>query len=222
MTDAFARRQNGTADPASVLPGSRILPVLTVPSATTAAPLAEALVAGGARCVEVTLRTPAALEAVRTMAAHGGLCVGAGTVLTPEDAERAVEAGARFVLSPGYDAETVERCRLLGVPVMPGVATATEVQRALRDGVSTVKLFPAESLGGPAVIAALAAPFPGMRFVPTGGIGPARLPEYLGHPAVAAVGGSWMASAALLESNDWAQVRRLTAEAVAIGERGVS
>lgn len=137
--------------------------------------------------------------------------IGAGTVLT---AKRAVAAGARFVVSPGVDHEVVSRCRELGVPVLPGVATATEVMSALRCGLDTVKLFPAKPLGGTAMLRALAAPFPGVRFMPTGGIDTAALPGFLAEPAVLAVGGSWMATPALLERGDYAEIRRLTAEAV--------
>ncbi|WP_443064495.1 bifunctional 4-hydroxy-2-oxoglutarate aldolase/2-dehydro-3-deoxy-phosphogluconate aldolase [Streptomyces sp. NBC_00582] len=203
-----------STDLTAALSGTRILPVLTVPDAGTAAPLAEALAAGGARCAEVTFRTPDAEKALRAMAEHGGLTVGAGTVLTPEQAERAVAAGARFVLSPGFDAEVVDTCRDLGVPVVLGIATATELMQALRAGLTTVKLFPAEPLGGTWLLQALAAPFPQARFVPTGGIGPAHLSVYLSHPAVLAVGGSWMTAAGHLERRDYAEIRRLTAEAM--------
>ncbi|MFI5800022.1 bifunctional 4-hydroxy-2-oxoglutarate aldolase/2-dehydro-3-deoxy-phosphogluconate aldolase [Streptomyces sp. NPDC051677] len=199
---------------ADVLAGARIMPVLTVPDLATAAPLADALTAGGARCAEVTFRTPDAEQVLKAMAAHGGLAVGAGTILTPEQAERAVAAGADFVVSPGFDADVVETCRELGVPVVPGVATATELMDALRAGLDTVKLFPAEPLGGLRTLRALAAPFPGMRFVPTGGIDASRLPSYLADPAVLAVGGSWMATPAHLGRGDYAEIRRLTAEAV--------
>ncbi|GGR76665.1 hypothetical protein GCM10010269_14830 [Streptomyces humidus] len=203
-----------STDPAAVLAGARLLPVLTVPSTQAGGPLADALAAGGARCAEVTLRTPGAERVLREMAAHGGLIVGAGTVLTPEQAERAVAAGARFVVSPGFDEEVVAKCRELGVPVVPGVATATELMRALRAGLHTVKLFPAEPLGGPRTLRALAAPFPGVRFVPTGGIDASRMAAYLAEPAVLAVGGSWMAAPALLERGDHDEIRRLTADAV--------
>ncbi|WDF38874.1 bifunctional 4-hydroxy-2-oxoglutarate aldolase/2-dehydro-3-deoxy-phosphogluconate aldolase [Streptomyces sp. T12] len=203
-----------TASLAAALSGARILPVLTVPSATMAAPLADALAVGGARCAEVTFRTPDAEQVVKAMAAHGGLVVGAGTVLTTEQAERAVGAGARFVVSPGFDPEVMEKCRELGVPVVPGIATATELMRALRAGLDTVKLFPAEPLGGTSMLRALAAPFPRARFVPTGGIRPAHLSGYLSHPAVVAVGGTWMATAEHLERGDFAEIRKLTAEAV--------
>ncbi|MGW2650106.1 bifunctional 4-hydroxy-2-oxoglutarate aldolase/2-dehydro-3-deoxy-phosphogluconate aldolase [Streptomyces sp. NPDC001393] len=208
-----------TASVVSVLSGARILPVLTVPSVACAGPLADALTAGGARCAEVTFRTPDAEQVVKAMAAHGGLTVGAGTVLTSEQAERAVVAGARFVVSPGYDAEVVATCRELDVPVVPGVATATEVMRALRAGLDTVKLFPAEPLGGMGMLKALAAPFPRARFLPTGGIGPAHLPGYLAHPAVLAVGGSWMATTGHVERGDYDGIRRLTAEAVVRSRR---
>ncbi|MFF3142980.1 bifunctional 4-hydroxy-2-oxoglutarate aldolase/2-dehydro-3-deoxy-phosphogluconate aldolase [Streptomyces sp. NPDC057927] len=205
-----------TASFDSMLNGCRLLPVLTVPSTATAAPLADALAAGGARCAEVTFRTPDAEQVLKAMAAHGGLVVGAGTVLTPEQAERAVAAGARFVVSPGFDEEVVEKCRELGVPVVPGIATATELMHALRAGLDTVKLFPAEALGGLRTLRALAAPFPGMRFVPTGGIDASRLAAYLADPAVLAVGGRWMATPAHLESGAYAEIRRLTAEAVEV------
>jgi len=151
---------------AAVLAGSRLLPVLTVPSVASAGPLADALAAGGARCAEVTFRTPDAEQVVKAMAAHGALTVGAGTVLTAEQAERAVAAGARFLVSPGFDEEVIDKARELGVPVAPGVATATELMRALKAGVDTVKLFPAEPLGGTGMLRALAAPFPQARFVP--------------------------------------------------------
>ncbi|WP_242620814.1 bifunctional 4-hydroxy-2-oxoglutarate aldolase/2-dehydro-3-deoxy-phosphogluconate aldolase [Streptomyces sp. BK239] len=198
----------------AVLAGSRLLPVLTVASAASAGPLADALAEGGARCAEVTLRTPDAEQVLKAMGAHGALTVGAGTVLTPDQAERAVAAGARFLVSPGFDAEVVDKARELGVPVVPGVATATELMCALKAGLDTVKLFPAEPLGGTRTLRALAAPFPQARFVPTGGIGPDRLASYLAHPAVLAVGGSWMAAAGHLERGEYAEIRRLTAEAV--------
>ncbi|MGQ4365529.1 bifunctional 4-hydroxy-2-oxoglutarate aldolase/2-dehydro-3-deoxy-phosphogluconate aldolase [Streptomyces sp. SAS_272] len=203
-----------TTDLTGLLAEARIVPVLTVPDLGTAAPLARALAAGGARSAEVTFRTPDAEQVVKAMAAEGGLVVGAGTVLTAEQAERAVAAGARFLVSPGLDDEVLDAARALGVPVAPGVATATEVMRAVKAGIDTVKLFPAEPLGGRTMLRALAAPFPGVRFMPTGGIDSAALPGYLSEPAVLAVGGSWMVTPALLRSGDYAEIRRLTAEAV--------
>ncbi len=153
------------------------------------------------------------------MAAHGGLAVGAGTILDPEQAERAVAAGAAFIVSPGFDEDVVAKCRELGVPVVPGIATATELMRALRAGLDTVKLFPAEAIGGLRALRSLAAPFPGMRFMPTGGIGVDQLAGYLAEPAVLAVGGSWMATPAHLDAGAYPEIRRLTAEAVEVGGR---
>lgn len=201
-------------DPAHVLDGARIVPVLTVADPATAAPLADALTTGGARCAEVTFRTSGAEQVLKAMAAHGGLTVGAGTILTPEQAERAVAAGARFIVSPGLDDDVLATCRELGVPVLPGIATATELMRALRAGIDTVKLFPAEAIGGLRTLRALAAPFPGVRFVPTGGIGADLLAGYLAEPSVLAVGGSWMAAPTHLEHGDYAEISRLTADAV--------
>lgn len=194
--------------------GSGIIPVITLNSASAAEPLAEALAEGGIRCAEVTLRTPASEDALAAMARHGGLTVGAGTVLDPAQAERAVAAGARFIVAPGLDREVVTRCRELGVPHIPGIATASELMRALKLGAGTVKLFPAEQLGGLGLLGALAAPFPQVRFMPTGGIGPRQMPAYLAHPAVAAVGGSWITPADLLENGDFDAIRHLAAQAV--------
>ena len=139
-------------------------------------------------------------DAIALLAGDPRLTVGAGTVLNPADVDRALGAGAQFIVSPGFDAAVVRRCRELGVAVLPGVATPSEVMAALREGLDTVKLFPAQPLGGIRWLNALAAPFPGLRFVPTGGIGPAELAEYARHPAVTAVGGSWIAPRSLLRS----------------------
>lgn len=196
------------------LAGSRLLPVVVLGHARAAMPLATALRAGGLRCVEVTFRTDAAAEAIRAMAADPELLVGAGTVLTPAQVERAVEAGARFVVSPGFGPSVVRRCQELGVPAFPGVVTATEIQMALDAGLETVKFFPAEQLGGAATVQALAAPFRGVRFIPTGGINTGNLAGYLALPSVLAVGGSWMVAPDLLASENWAEVTRLTAAAV--------
>jgi 2-dehydro-3-deoxyphosphogluconate aldolase/(4S)-4-hydroxy-2-oxoglutarate aldolase len=198
----------------ALLSGTRIIPVITLHSAASAEPLAQALSDGGIRCAEVTLRTPASEDALRAMAEHPDLVVGAGTVLDAAQAERAVEAGARFVVSPGLDAGIADRCRALGVPYLPGTATAGELMHALKLGRTAVKLFPAEQLGGLDLLNALAAPFTQARFIPTGGISPERMPHYLAHPAVLAVGGSWITPAALLDSGDYDGIRRLAAQAV--------
>lgn len=197
---------------------ARVVPVVVVETATEADGLASALVAGGLKVAEVTFRTHAAIEAIRAMAARGDLLVGAGTVTTVEQADRAVEAGATFVVSPGLNPQVLQRCRQLGIPAFPGVATATEVMRAVQEGTEVVKLFPAEALGGLRMLSALAAPFPGVRFIPTGGIGPDNLAGYLRHPAVLAVGGSWMVAPALVRAHDWEQITRLAAEAVAVAD----
>jgi 2-dehydro-3-deoxyphosphogluconate aldolase / (4S)-4-hydroxy-2-oxoglutarate aldolase len=192
----------------------RVLPVVVLDDAAKAEPLAAALTEGGLPCAEVTFRTAAAAESIRIMATDPELLVGAGTVLTPAQVERAVDAGARFIVSPGFGPAVVRRSQELGVPVFPGVATATEIQMALDAGITTVKFFPAEQLGGVAMIKALAAPFRDVRFIPTGGVTTANLESYLAHPAVLAVGGTWMVAPDLLAAGDWAEVTRRTAAAV--------
>jgi 2-dehydro-3-deoxyphosphogluconate aldolase / (4S)-4-hydroxy-2-oxoglutarate aldolase len=205
-----------TEQPAlDVIRADRVVPVVVLADAAGAAPLADALAAGGLHCVEVTFRTDAAVEVIRAMAAaRPELVVGAGTVLTVAQAERAVDAGARFVVSPGFGPAVVRRCQELGVPVLPGVATATEIQMALDAGLEAVKFFPAEQLGGVEMVKALAAPFRGVRFVPTGGVNTGNLAAYLAVAAVLAVGGTWMVAADLLAAGDWAEVTRRTAAAV--------
>jgi 2-dehydro-3-deoxyphosphogluconate aldolase/(4S)-4-hydroxy-2-oxoglutarate aldolase len=193
----------------------RLVAVIALTDAGDAAALGAALLSGGLRCAEVTLRTPAALAAIAAMAALPGLVVGAGTVLTAEQAEQAVAAGARFVVSPGLSLPVLRRCRELGVPAIPGVLTPTEILAALAEGLDTVKFFPAEAGGGVAMIRALAAPFAGVRFIPTGGVSPENLASYLAVPAVLAVGGSWMVSPKVLAAGDWARVTELATAAVA-------
>ncbi len=198
----------------------RIVPVVVLDDAASAGPLAEALVAGGLPIAEVTLRTAAALDAIAAMAARDDLLVGAGTVLTAAQVDQAVDAGARFVVSPGTSRAVVERARQRGVAVLPGAVTATEIQAALELGIDAVKFFPAGTSGGPAAIKALAAPFGGVRFVPTGGVSAANLDDYLSIPSVLAVGGSWMVPQAAIREGDFDTVRRLTEDAVAaLGER---
>jgi 2-dehydro-3-deoxyphosphogluconate aldolase/(4S)-4-hydroxy-2-oxoglutarate aldolase len=202
-------------DVLAALAGHRIVPVVVLDDADDAAPLGRALVDGGLPVAEVTFRTAAAERAIGVLAERGDVLVGAGTVLTPEQVDRAVAAGARFVVSPGLSRAVVERCGEHGVLALPGAVTATEVQAALELGVSTVKFFPAGTSGGPAAIAALAAPFGHVRFVPTGGVGPANLRDYLDLPAVAAVGGSWMVPRARVAAGDVAGVAALVSDAVA-------
>ena len=204
------------ADLIAALDTDRILPVVVLDDPATAAPLAEALVHGGLSTVEITLRTGAAVDAIHTLAGRDGLLVGAGTVLTPAQVDAAVDAGAAFVVCPGFRRTVVERSLALGVPVLPGVATATEVMLALDAGVETVKFFPAEQLGGAAAVKALAGPFRDVRWVPTGGVHAGNLRSYLDMPAVLAVGGSWMVAPDLVAAGAWDEVARRTAEAVAL------
>ena len=199
----------------AVLAG-RVLPVVVLAESDSAAPLGEAILAGGLRCAEVTFRTPAAAAAIAAMSAgNPDLVVGAGTVLTVDQVDLALDAGARFVVSPGFGPAVVRRCQERQIPVFPGATTATEVQMALDAGLDTVKFFPAEAAGGVRMIEALAAPFPAVRFLPTGGIGPDNMASYLAIPSVAAVGGTWMVAPALVAAKDWAGITRLTRDAVA-------
>lgn len=192
-----------------------IVPVVVLDDATAAPPLAEALVAGGLPVAEVTFRTAAARDAIAAMATDPRMLVGAGTVLTTEQVDVAVEAGARFVVSPGFSESVVRHCLERGIPVFPGVATAGEVQRAFEAGLRIVKFFPAEAMGGLAALKAIGAPYAMMRFIPTGGIGPDTATGYLRHPAVVAVGGSWMVARPLMAEGRYDEITRLSAEAVA-------
>lgn len=181
----------------------RILPVLVVPSAHRAEPLARALLAGGLSSAEVTLRTADALDSIAAMAAVPGLTVGAGTVRTAAQVDDAAAAGAQFLVSPGLSAEVVRRARELDLTLVPGVITPSEVMAAVDWGLTTLKFFPAASAGGPGAVAALGAPFADVTFVPTGGITSESAASYLALPNVAAVGGSWMAPADLVTAGDW-------------------
>ena len=206
-------------DPLAALRSARIVPVVVVDDAADADPLAGALVAGGLPVAEVTFRTAAAQDSIRAMAERGDILVGAGTVLTPEQVDQAVAAGASYIVSPGLSRAVVERCGEHGVLVVPGAVTATEVQAALELGLSTVKFFPAATCGGAPAIAALAGPFGGVTFVPTGGIGPTNLQDYLSLPSVAAVGGSWMVPRDRVKAGDFEGITQLSAEAVALARR---
>ncbi len=203
-------------DTLGAISAQRVLPVVTIEDPAVVEELGRALAGGGAGAVEITLRTAAAVAAIEAFAA-AGFVVGAGTVRSVEQLESAAEAGATFVVSPGLDGTIVERCNAIGLPVMPGVATASELTEALSLGVSVVKLFPAEAIGGVGLIRALAAPFPEARFVPTGGLSAGNAGGYLALPQVVAVGGSWMVAPPLLAAGNWDEVERLTAEALALG-----
>jgi 2-dehydro-3-deoxyphosphogluconate aldolase/(4S)-4-hydroxy-2-oxoglutarate aldolase len=193
-----------------------VIPVVVIEDPSQAAALGSALLLGGLPCAEVTLRTDTALESLRALAENPDLLVGAGTVLRPAQVEAALQAGARYIVSPGFSASVVSECQRSGVPVLPGVATATEIQAALEAGLDAVKFFPAEASGGLPALKALAAPFRGVRFVPTGGITADGLAAYLAEPSVLAVGGSWLVSANLLAAGDFAQITDLAAAAVRV------
>lgn len=197
----------------------RIVPVLTIDDAHDALDLASALVAGGLRVVEITLRTPAGIDAIRRAVAEvSAAIVGAGSVTTAAAASSAIDAGARFIVSPGLDEGVVRTAHDRGVAIIPGVATATEVMRAMALGVDVMKLFPAEFAGGVGVIAAWSAVWPDVRFVPTGGVSPLNARQYLAHPQVLAVGGSWMVPRAAVAAGDWAAVTASAAAAVELAQ----
>jgi 2-dehydro-3-deoxyphosphogluconate aldolase / (4S)-4-hydroxy-2-oxoglutarate aldolase len=201
----------------------RVVPVVVIHDAAHAAGLARALIDGGLPCVEITFRTPAAPEALRRMAGeHPDLLVGAGTVRSPEQAALAQKAGARFVVSPGYNPRVVDHCQAAGIPVYPGVCTPPEIEAALEKGLEVLKFFPAEPMGGVRFLRAIAAPYPDVRFIPTGGIGPMQLPEYLKMKAVVACGGSWIAPADYIGSGAFDRIRAEAASAVAAADRGTA
>jgi 2-dehydro-3-deoxyphosphogluconate aldolase / (4S)-4-hydroxy-2-oxoglutarate aldolase len=192
-----------------------IVPVIVLDDPGLARPLADALAEGGLPCAEVTFRTPRAAHVLTVMAQDPRLVAGAGTVLTVAQVDTAIDAGATYIVTPGYSHEVVVACQDRRIPVIPGVATPTEIQMALADGITLVKFFPAEAVGGIRALSAIAGPFPMLRFIPTGGISPDNLDSYLALPSVAAVGGSWMVSPGLVSGRKWTDISRLAAEAVA-------
>ncbi|MEU6259134.1 bifunctional 4-hydroxy-2-oxoglutarate aldolase/2-dehydro-3-deoxy-phosphogluconate aldolase [Streptomyces sp. NPDC047043] len=206
---------------ASVLDLAPVIPVVVIEDAADAVPLARALVAGGLPAIEVTLRTPVALEAIRAIAeAVPDAVVGAGTVITPEQVKETVAAGARFLVSPGWTDVLLEAMQASGVPFLPGVSTTSEVVALLERGVREMKFFPAEAAGGTAYLKSLAGPLPQARFCPTGGVGPGNAPEYLGLPNVACVGGTWMIPADAVAAGDWGRVEALAREAAGLRRHG--
>ena len=194
-----------------------IIPVLVVHDATKAAPLAQALVAGGLPALEVTLRTPAALDVIREMAKVPGGVVGAGTLITPDDVTAAVEAGAQFGVSPGATDELLEACEAAGLPLLPGAATASEAMRLLARGYDMLKFFPAEASGGAPALKAIGAPLPQISFCPTGGVSPENAQSYLSLPNVICAGGSWVAPAQMVEKEDWSGILALAQAARQLG-----
>ena len=197
------------------LAGFGIIPVVVIDDALQAQHLADALVDGGLPVAEITFRTAAAPAAIKALSSRGDMLVGAGTVTTIDQVDAAIAAGAQYIVSPGTSRAVVERAAAQGVQAIPGAVTATEIQAALELGFEVVKFFPAGVSGGPAAIAALAAPFSGVRFIPTGGITPGNLADYMALPSVVAVGGSWMVKPELIRSGNFGGVYQLTSDAVA-------
>ena len=194
-----------------------IVPVVKIDNARDAVPLANALRKGGLSCAEITFRTDAAQEAIRLIHEHcPDFLIGAGTVLTAEQADRAHTAGASFMVSPGLNPTVVSHCLDKGYPIIPGVCTPTEVEAGLSFGLSHLKFFPAEAAGGVKMIKAMSAPYTGVRFMPTGGINEKNIREYLTCPAVFACGGSWMVSASLINEGRFDEIEKRTAQAVAL------
>ncbi|WP_019646693.1 bifunctional 4-hydroxy-2-oxoglutarate aldolase/2-dehydro-3-deoxy-phosphogluconate aldolase [Novispirillum itersonii] len=207
-----------TLDALSVLRLSPVMPVIVIRDAARAVDLAHALVAGGIRALEVTLRTDAALAAIRAIRdAVPQAVVGAGTVCTPDQLAQAVDAGAAFAISPGLPSRLAAAGRSCGIPLIPGVATPTEAMEAQDQGYGVLKLFPAEAVGGKALLKAIGGPLPHLTFCPTGGIDAASAPGYLALPNVAAVGGSWLTPDAAVAAGDWAKITALASEASALG-----
>jgi 2-dehydro-3-deoxyphosphogluconate aldolase/(4S)-4-hydroxy-2-oxoglutarate aldolase len=198
-----------------IAPG-RIIPVIVIDDVRCAEPLRDALMTGGIACAEVTFRTPAATEAIERMASDPDFVVGAGTVLNADQARRAFDVGARFVVSPGFSESVVSTCADLQLPVFPGVMTPTEVMQALDAGVRELKFFPAGIAGGIPAIQALSGPFVDVRFIPTGGVNEGNLAEFLSVPSVVAIGGTWLATGADLSSGDYTAISERAARAVRV------
>lgn len=210
------------ARPASleVMQDAPVIPVIVLQDRAHAVPLARALVAGGIRMLEVTLRTPVALACIEAIAREvPEAVIGAGTVRSAADAQAAAMAGARFVVSPGYTRAVGKACHDLGIALLPGVATGSEIMMAQEDGYTELKFFPAMQAGGAAMLKAWHGPFNDVRFCPTGGITAANAAEFLALPNVACVGGSWLTPADAMASGDWARITRLAAEAAALDRR---
>ena len=192
----------------------RVIPVATLDDPAAAGEVGAALLAGGISCLEITFRRPGAAEAIRAARASGDILVGAGTVLSLEQADAAAAAGADFAVAPGTNEAVVRHCRELGLPIFPGVATPTEIERALALGASVVKAFPAAQLGGPAFLRAVSATYPDVGFIPTGGVTADNLRDYLAVSSVVACGGSWLVALELIETGSYERITERAAEAL--------
>ncbi|MBB6180697.1 2-dehydro-3-deoxy-phosphogluconate aldolase [Pseudorhizobium flavum] len=201
----------------AILKAQPVVPVLIVDDAKSAVPLARALVAGGLKAIEITMRTPAALDAIRAVAAEvEGANVGAGTILSAKDWDAAVAAGSTFIVSPGVTRGILDAANASDLPILPGAATASEVMALREEGVEVMKFFPAEQAGGAAYLKALSSPLAGTLFCPTGGVSLKNAKDYLSLPNVVCVGGSWVAPKELVAAGDWAGITRLAREAAAL------
>jgi 2-dehydro-3-deoxyphosphogluconate aldolase/(4S)-4-hydroxy-2-oxoglutarate aldolase len=204
-------------EPLSLASHGPVIPVIVLQRVADAVPLAEALLAGGVKVLEVTLRTDVALACIEAIAKQlPEALVGAGTIRHAADARAARDAGSRFAVSPGYTSAVGQACRELGLPLLPGVATASEVMTAQADGHDFLKFFPAQQAGGIPMLKALGGPFPDVAFCPTGGITPETAPQFLALPNVKVCGGSWLTPADAVEKGDWARITRLAREASAL------
>jgi 2-dehydro-3-deoxyphosphogluconate aldolase/(4S)-4-hydroxy-2-oxoglutarate aldolase len=200
-----------------LLAGHRVVPVVVIDDADAAADLGRAIVAGGLGCAEVTMRTDAGLAALAAMAQVDGLLVGAGTVISVDHVQRVADAGAAFIVSPGFDSDVVDAARSLGLGVLPGVATATEMQRAISLGIDAVKLFPAHAIGGLDAVRAFAGPFPDLGVVPSGGVNADNAEAYLALSTVRAVSGSWMVERESVARRDFSAIEQACRVAARLG-----
>lgn len=204
---------------ADTLSAYRIIPVIQLDHVESALPLAQALTRGGLPCAEITFRTEAAAASIAAVsAACPDMFVGAGTILTTDQADAAIQAGARFLVSPGFNPTVVEHCLQKGYPLLPGVCTPSEVERAMSYGLTRLKFFPAEAAGGVAMIKALSAPYTTVRFMPTGGIHPGNVRDYLACPSIFACGGSWMVPREKINAGRFEEIEQLTAQAAELAK----
>lgn len=194
----------------------RVIPVVAIHDAKDTNALADALIAGGLPSAEITFRTAAAEDAIKAMARRGDITVGAGTVLTVEQVQQAIDAGATFIVAPGLNPKVVDYCLKHDIPITPGIATPTDIETALYLGLKILKFFPAEAFGGLKTLKAMSAPYQSVKFIPTGGINAKNLIDYLNFPKVAAVGGSWIAKSDDIANGDFDKITQLTREAVDI------
>lgn len=199
---------------------NRLVPVVVIENAEDAEPLARALIDGGLPCAEVTFRTTAAADAIKRLAKVGGLLLGAGTVLSIDQVKKAVDAGAQFIVSPGFNPKVAGYCVENSIPIVPGICTPTEIEAAMEFGLKVLKFFPAETYGGVEALKAISAPYSMVKFVPTGGIGPVNVMNYLRFPKVLACGGSWMVKKETISAKRFDEITRLTKEAVSLVRGG--